>query len=389
MDEEIKSPKPPKKKMSRVKKIGIALLIFILIGIICFLIWFFFFRNQVSTDDAYVNGNRVIINAQVSGSCIAYFADANQYVEEGDLLAVIDPTNYRIAFRQSLDELENICRQVKQLEEQVIAMEFDILEQEKVLARAQYDVENRKALVGILAVAKEEVEHNVTAMSSALDHLDSLKAQRMGKLALLGSGPLDEHPWIKAQQESVRNAYADLMRCNIFAPVSGLIALRYIQVGQYVIPSTEMMSVVPYEQMWVDANYKETQLTNLRIGQKATLTFDEFGSQVQFHGTVQGIQMGTGSAFSLLPAQNATGNWIKIVQRIPVRIQLDPEQIRRHPLRIGLSSYVTVDTENRQGPVLQSKGSFCWCQSTNVMSIDFLPVNVVIDEIVKENLYGW
>lgn len=373
----------------RMRKILIACGVFLFIALLCFLIWFFIYRNTVSTDDAYVGGNRIIINAQVEGSCVAYYADNNQYVEKGDLLVEIDPTDYKIAFHQALADLDNITRSVKKLQEEVLALDFDIQAQEKVVARAAYDLENRQALVGILAVSKEDVEHNQVTQGTEQDKLDALIARLAGQLAILGSGPLEDHPWIAAQREVVRTAFANLTRCKIYAPASGLVALRYIQVGQYVFPRTELMSVVPYEQMWVDANFKESQLRNLRINQPTKLTFDQFGSSVVFQGKVQGIQMGTGAAFSLLPAQNATGNWIKIVQRVPVRITLDPEDIRKHPLRIGLSSYVTVNTENLEGEVLQQKGGFSWSQSTNVIDIDFTPVNVAMDKIVSENLHDW
>ena len=396
MDEVLITPPPPSSgepaqergHHHRMRNILIACGIFLLIALLCFLIWFIFFRFWVSTDDAYVNGNRVIINAQVEGPCTGFFADNNQYVEKGQLLVEIDRTNYEIAYQKALIELEYQCRRVKNLQEEVRMLEYDIQAQEKVAARAKYDLENRQALVGVLAVSKEDVEHNRISAGTEVDKLESLRAQLQGQTALLGEQPVNEHPWILSAMEGAKSAFADLTRCRIVAPIAGLVTLRYVQVGQYLVPSTELMSVVPYEQMWVDANYKESQLRYLRIGQPATITFDQFGSDVKFQGIVQGIQMGTGAAFSLLPAQNATGNWIKIVQRVPVRILLKTEEIRQHPLRIGLSSYVSVHIEDLDLPVLQTPNGYSFSQETDVTEIDFGPVNSAMEEIIQENLYG-
>lgn len=369
-----------------MRNIWIATLAFLLIGLLSFVIWFIFYRNEVSTDDAYVGGNRVIINSQIEGSCVAYFADDNQFVEQGDLLVTLDVTNYEILLRLALDELENIVRSIKNLQESIFSLQYQSKMQEMAVEKAQYDYDNRAALVDVLAVSQEEVEHNQITLNIEKYQLESLKSQLAGQQAILGNGPLDQNPQILAQIEKVRLSFANLTRCHIYAPCTGIVALRYIQVGQWVTPRTEMMSVVPIDEMWVDANYKESQLSNLRIGQPTTVRIDEFGSSFIFHGKVQGIQMGTGAAFSLLPAQNATGNWIKIVQRVPVRIELNPEDVRKHPLRIGLSSFVRVDVTDRSGDVLQQLGGFSWKRKTDVIDIDFASINTMIDGIVKENL---
>lgn len=189
-----------------------------------------------------------------------------------------------------------------------------------------------------------------------------------------------------AQKKRVQTAYLALKRCHIYAPTHGFVARREVQVGEFVFPNRTLMSVVPLNQMWVEANFRETQLKDLRIGQPTKVTIDALGDAVIFEGTLQGIQMGSGSAFSLLPAQNATGNWIKIVQRVPVRIELKEEDLLNHPLRIGLSSYVTVDTTDQKGSTVQPPLPSRVVQETEVLSVDFSKIETLMEQIITQNV---
>jgi membrane fusion protein (multidrug efflux system) len=330
-------------------------------------IWYWIHgRHFETTDNAYVQANVVQITPQVSGTVVAINADDTDYVKPGSPLIRLDAVDARVALQQAEANLAHTVRQVRTLYTnnstlgaQIEARQADVKRTQSDVARAQEDVDRRQPLVASGAVGREEFEHTTSVLASARSAqaaaqaaLDAAREQLTSNQALTDGTPVEQHPDVEQAAGRVREAWLALRRTEIVAPVSGSVARRSVQLGQRVQAGTPVMSVVTLDAPWVDANFKESQLGRLRIGQPATLTADVYGGKIDYHGHIVGLGAGTGSAFSLLPAQNATGNWIKIVQRVPVRIELDPKEVAQHPLRVGLSMEVTVDVQDENGKVL-------------------------------------
>ncbi|WP_176047969.1 HlyD family efflux transporter periplasmic adaptor subunit [Burkholderia sp. BCC1644] len=303
-------------------------------------------RYHVETDDAYVNGNVVQITPQVSGTVIAVNADNTQVVKAGEPLVQIDPADAKIALQQAEADLGQTVRRVHGLYVDDDKYRATIAERQSDLAKAQDDLRRRQSTGMTGAVSEEDISHAKDAVRSAQATLDAAKQQLGSNRALTANTTVDQHPDVMASAAHVRDAYLAYSRTTLPAPVTGYIAQRSVQVGQRVSPGAALMSVVPLNQVWVDANFKEWQLRHIRIGQPVELTADVYGSAAVYHGKVAGFTPGTGSALSLLPAQNATGNWIKVVQRLPVRIEIPPEELEKHPLRVGLSMTVDVNVKD-------------------------------------------
>lgn len=376
----------PSKNGKRNRVIRYILLFFAFLAIIAFILWWEIFRNHESTDDAYVGGNMVIVNSRVEGSVNAFYADDTDFVEQGRLLVELDPTDYLLNFEQSKVALELAARQVRTLFEEVKQRESDVKLKQAVKSRSLTDFNNRAALVGSEAVSREDYTHSSVDLNVAEASLQLSMHELEGAKAKLGSGPLPNHPLIEKAKNDVRDAYLSLTRCNIYAPVSGFIAKRSVQAGQSLRPATPLLAIIPLEDVWVDANFKETQLEDIRIGQPVELTADMYGRDVYFHGSVVGFLPGSGSVFSLLPPQNASGNWIKIVQRVPVRISLDREQVKKYPLFLGLSVYVKVTTEDTSGPVLAEQRPLQKIMQTDVFDVPFDSLEPMMQAIVESNL---
>jgi membrane fusion protein, multidrug efflux system len=332
------------------KRMMTLLVIVILIAAIAYGLYYFLVaRFHESTDDAYVNGNVVQITPQVTGTVIAVNADDTQTVKAGDPIVVLDPADARVALQQSEANLGQVVRQVRGLFADDNQYQAQVEVREADLSRAQDDLRRRMMVAQTGAVSQEEISHARDAVKSAQAALDAAKQQLASNRALTANTTIADHPNVEAAAAKVRDAYLASARNTLPAPVTGYVAKRSVQVGQRVSPGNPLMAVVPLNGVWVDANFKEVQLKHMRIGQPVELTADVYGSSVVFHGKVVGFSAGTGSAFSLLPAQNATGNWIKVVQRLPVRIELDPNELEKHPLRIGLSMNVDVSIKDESG----------------------------------------
>ncbi|MGE0312932.1 MAG: HlyD family efflux transporter periplasmic adaptor subunit [Lautropia sp.] len=328
--------------------------------------WALVLNHVESTDNAYVQGNVVQITPQVAGTVVAIAADETDRVRAGDVLVRLDPADAKVALEQAEAQLAQTVREVRTLyannstlEAQIALREADLAKAQSDLARAQADVSRRAPLVRSGAVGREEFNHanaqlaaarsNVAAGRSAVQ---AAREQLAANQTLTEGISIEQHPNVLRAAARVREAHLALGRAELAAPVDGFVAKRSVQLGQRVQAGAPLMSVVALDKLWVEANFKESQLADLRIGQPATLVADVYGKAVEFHGTIQGLGAGTGAAFALLPAQNATGNWIKVVQRVPVRISLDPRQLASHPLRVGLSMVATVDVRNTDGPML-------------------------------------
>ena len=357
----------------------------VLVAIIWVLYHFLVGRWFEGTDDAYVNGNVVQITPQVPGTVVSIGADDNDYVREGQPLVKMDPADADVALAQAEAALAQTVRKVRGLYSTVHTSKAEVAAREAVVKQAQADFQRRKGLAASGAISAEELAHARDALTTAESALAAAQAQLATSSALVSDTQIATHPDVKAAAAEVRAAWLNDQRMTLLAPVSGYVAKRTVQVGQRVQPGTPLMAVVPLHQVWVDANFKETQLQDMRIGQPVTLTSDIYGGSVKYHGKVVGLGIGTGSAFSLLPAQNASGNWIKIVQRLPVRISIDPRDLDKHPLRIGLSMDVEVDLHDQSGPMLSQQPVLHPVFSTDVYARSKAQADQLIEKIIHEN----
>ena len=375
------------KSQQRKKGLSIFILLLLLIAIGSAAYWFFFIKGFEETEDAYVSGNQVMVSAQVAGNISKINVDNMDPVQAGDVLLELDDTNAKLSFEQAKSNLANAVRQVSQLNYTVKQLKSAVRANEITLAQAQGNLNRRVQLVKDGAIDKESFQHAKEAVELAKANLTTSQNQLGANQALLLDGPLSEQPQIQSAVSNLKQAWLNLERTKIRSPIKGYVARRNAQVGQAVSVGGALMAVVTTDQMWLDANFKETQLTHMRIGQPVEIHFDLYGKDKTFNGKVIGIEMGTGSAFSLLPAQNATGNWIKVVQRVPVRIQLDPQQLAENPLRIGLSATVKVNVTDSKGETLRNQAPSTTLYSTNVLQYDESAVNNLIESIIRDNSY--
>ncbi|MCR1769890.1 Multidrug export protein EmrA [Burkholderia glumae] len=376
--------RPNNTKRKRMMTILIALIV--LAAIAYGVYYFLVARFHETTDDAYVNGNVVQITPQVTGTVIAVNADDTQTVTAGAPLVVLDPADARVALQQAEANLAQTVRQVRGLFVNDDQYRAQVALRETDLSKAQDDLRRRLAVAQTGAVSQEEIAHARDAVKAAQASVDAARQQLASNRALTANTTVADHPNVLAAAAKVRDAYLANARNTLPAPVTGYVAKRSVQVGQRVAPGTPLMSVVPLNGVWVEANFKEVQLTHMRIGQPVELTADIYGSSVKYHGKVVGFSAGTGSAFSLLPAQNATGNWIKVVQRLPVRIALDPQQLQQHPLRIGLSMQVDVDIKDDSGGELGKVPNTVY--QTDVFAKYGDAANAEIARIIAQNAGG-
>ena len=375
------------KSQQRKKGLSIFILLLLLIAIGSAAYWFFFIKGFEETEDAYVSGNQVMVSAQVAGNISKINVDNMDPVQAGDVLLELDDTNAKLSFEQAKSNLANAVRQISQLNYTVKQLKSAVRANEITLAQAQGNLNRRVQLVKDGAIDKESFQHAKEAVELAKANLTTSQNQLEANQALLLDGPLSEQPQIQSAVSNLKQAWLNLERTKIRSPIKGYVARRNAQVGQAVSVGGALMAVVTTDQMWLDANFKETQLTHMRIGQPVEIHFDLYGKDKTFNGKVVGIEMGTGSAFSLLPTQNATGNWIKVVQRVPVRIQLDPQQLIENPLRIGLSATVKVNVSDSQGETLRNQAPTTTLYSTNVLQYDESAVNNLIESIIRDNSY--
>ncbi len=314
--------------------------------------WYLHGRWFVSTQDAYAGATIVQVTAEIPGTIRAMHPRETDSVAAGQTLIELDPADAKIAMDAALADLASTVRQVSGSFAQVERARAQLVARNVELRRARADYARRNSIASGGAVSSEEVAH----ARESIDALDAAAraAQEDLNVALTQTQgtSVSDHPLVQRAATRVRDAALALARTTIASPVDGVVARKGVQVGQRVGPGTPLLAVVPLADAWVDANFKEVQLQRMRIGQAVTMTADLYGNDVTYHGKVRGFSPGTGAAFALLPAQNASGNWIKIVQRVPVRIALEPAEIREHPLRVGLSMDVEVDLHDQSGPML-------------------------------------
>ena len=339
------------------RKRGLLILaLVVIVGLIAWIAhWFIYARHFESTDDAYVASDIVQITSEVPGTVIALHVDDTQSVTQGQALVELDPADAELAMSSAEADLARAVRSVRGLFAQTGQLRAQINEREVALKRAKSDYDRRSSLSADGAVSGEELAHAKDTITELTASLAATREQLNATHAQTEGTTIADHPQVLRAESAVRDAALSLHRTKLIAPVSGVIAKRGVQLGQRIAAGAPLLAVVPQEDAWVDANFKEVQLNKMRIGQPVSLHADLYGDDVEYHGKVAGFAAGSGAAFALLPAQNASGNWIKIVQRIPVRIVLDPKELRDHPLRIGLSMSVKVDVADTSGPMVASQ----------------------------------
>jgi membrane fusion protein (multidrug efflux system) len=352
-----------------------------------------------STDNAYVAGNVIQITPQIGGTVMAIMADDTDFVKAGQPLVKLDPADAKLTLDQAEANLGQVVRQVRTLyanngsfTAQVSLREADVVKAQTDVARATDDLARRQSLTGNGAVSTEELTHAQSSLAAAKSTLAAAQAAVVAAREQLNSNQtmtegtsVDQHPNVQAAAAKVREAFLAVQRAALLAPVDGYVAKRTVQLGQRIGAGSPLMSIIPLNQLWVDANFKEVQLRNIRIGQPAKLTADVYGKRVEYTGTIAGLGAGTGAAFALLPAQNATGNWIKVVQRVPVRVTLDPQQLTKNPLRVGLSMDVEVDTAKQDGQALASAPSKVLMQESPLVAYADEAANAEVRKVIAAN----
>jgi len=357
---------------------------FLLIGVIWLLYYLIWGQFEVYTDDAYVNGNLVQIMSQIPGTIIEINTDDTFLVKKGQPLVRLDASDMKILFKRASANLAQTVREVRQSYEYVSQLQATLVLRKADWVKAQLDVKRRTGLLGEKAISREALQHYETALDAAEAQYQYALHHLYAAETLAGHTRLYQHPQVERAKANFRTAYLNLMRTTIIAPVTGYVGKRSAQLGQHVAVNTPMLAIIPLQDVWVDANYKESQLSHLRIGQPVTVTADAY-DDVIYHGKVIGLNAGTGAAFSLLPPQNATGNWIKIVQRLPVRIGISVEDIKKHPLQIGLSVHATTNVHDTKGNRLAVIASQKSIYATDVYANQLADADKLIDKILHEN----
>jgi membrane fusion protein (multidrug efflux system) len=357
----------------------------IVAGVAAALWWWFDGRWYEETDDAYVQGNLVQLTPLVAGTVVRINADETALVRAGDPVVELDPADTETALAETKAALAQTVRRVRELFANSDALRAAVELRQAELQRARDDLARRTGLPDARAVAEEDLRHAQAGVDTAAAALKAAKEQLAASEVLVARTTVTTHPDVEQAGARLKSAYLAAHRTSVVAPVTGYVAKRSVQVGQRVAAGTPMLAIVPLADVWVDANFKETQLEHVRIGQPVALRADLYGSAT-FHGSVVGLAAGTGSAFALLPPQNATGNWIKIVQRLPVRIRLDPRELAAHPLRVGLSVTATIDTHDRSGPALATAPPAQPAVTTSAYDGTLAEADGLVRAIVQANL---
>ena len=372
-------------RSSRNKHLLLLSLFFVAVAVGAGIWWFNMLYGSETTDDAYVAGNVVPVMPQVAGNVITLHVEDTQLVKAGMPLVEMDPTDARLALLRAETQLAQTLRQVQQQMAELKQFDASIALRQAELDRVAGDQHRREVLGMNNAVGKEEVLHARQSVIAGRAALQVAVLQRKALYVKLQNTLLAEQPEVRHSAELVRQAWLDLQRMTILSPVSGVIAKRSVQVGSHVAVGTPLMAVVPLDQLWVDANFKEVQLEKFRIGQPVELQADLYGDKITYHGEVEGLAAGTGGVFSLLPAQNATGNWLKVVQRLPVRIKLRADELQQHPLRLGLSMLVTVDVSKSDGPLLTEAKPKAALAPTQSLNVDLRGADERVARIIADN----
>ena len=376
----------PVKKSKRKTSFFILFIVLVVIAAT----WFFYYevyaKYSEETNDAYVNGDLVVISPQISGTVSKVVVDQGDYVEKGQILISLDSNDTQIALQAAEAKLANSVREVRSLYATADNAKASLEATKVEYNQAISDYKRRQKLAKSGAISQEDLNHYKDLVETTKSqYLASQQALKMA-VSLVDNTVLKTHPAIKSAVANLRQVYLNNLRADIVAPISGYVAKRAVQLGSQVQPGTQMMVIVPLHQVWVDANFKESQMRDMRIGQAVILTSDLYGKEVEYKGEIESLGIGTGSAFSLLPAQNASGNWIKIVQRLPVKIRLQKDNLAQYPLRIGLSMLAKVDIEDRNGALLSESPQQEARFDTDVYQNTLQEVDHLVTKILHENV---
>jgi len=361
------------------------LIIVLLISLVLFLFWLLSWRFEEYTDDAYVEGNLVAITPLRPGFIRGIYTDETFLVKKGQLLIELDQTDSKIELEKARNDLAKVVREVSQAFHTVFSYAAEIEVRRAELIRSAQDFTHRKDVLSAQAVSLEDYQHSVAAIRASYFSYKQTESLFDQALAFVQGTSIKTHPVVLASADRLKDAVVQLYRCNIYSPVEGLAAQRTIQLGMWVDSGTPLLSVIPLDQIWVNANFKETQMKNMRIGQRVTIRSDLYGRDVIYHGRILGLSGAAGNVFSLLPPQNLSGNWIKIVQRLPARVGLDCEEIRVNPLRVGLSMEATVDLRD-PGLLVPTSSAGSPVYKTNIFDEEEKGAAEMIERIIHENM---
>ncbi len=382
-DGDVKPPISPRKR--RIVLMVIAS-VFVLAGLAWLLMYIFVFSKRVITEDAYVQGNQVVVSSQIPGTVVSVSGDNTDRVESGQTIVSLDRTDAEVGLANARSALAAAVRSVRQMRAQAEQSDAAIDARKVALRMARANLARRQPLLAEKAVAQETLDNLRDKVSAARADLKLAERQAAAAHAAVDGVSIEDNPQVLRARAQFRKAWLTAHRTAIVAPVSGYIANSSVQVGQQVKPGVPLMQIISLDDLWIDANFKESDLQHVRIGQPVTVKTDLYGDDVTYHGKVIGLSAGTGAAFALLPPQNASGNWIKVVQRVPVRVSLQPDELRKHPLRIGLSTEVTIDTHNLDGRVLAQKPTNKATSATSVYSVSPADAERAADAIIQANL---
>ena len=383
-DDKDNEKEDPKAKRKKVIVLSVIAAVFILAGLTWLLLYIFVFSQRETTDDAYVKGDMVTISSRIAGTVIEVSVEETERVHQGQVLIKLDPVDARVSLMNAEGQLAQAVREAQAKMQQANQADAAIPQRRAQYEQARDDYNRRHPLLERRAVSAEEVDTGKRQMEQAKAALDAAEREAAAAHAQVDGTTVENYPAVIQARSQFRNAWVNNGRNAIVSPIEGYAARRQVQVGQRIQPGQDLLTVVPLSDLWVDANFKETQLEHIRIGQPVKLTTDMY-SDVEYHGKIVGLNAGTGSAFSLLPAENATGNWIKVVQRLPVRVAIDAEDLRKHPLRIGLSTDVNVDTHDRDGRVLSDTVRSKPLASTHVYEQEMGEADQHAEEIIRAN----
>lgn len=385
-DDKKKSPEEKRKqKRKKIIVMSIIAAVFILAALTWLLLYIFVFSQRETTDDAYVKGDMVTISSRVSGTVVEITAEETDRVHAGQILVRLDPADAEVSLMNAQGQLAQAVREAQTNIQKATEADAAVAQRRAQYQSQRDDYARRHPLLDLHAVAKEDVDNSRKQTEAALAALHQAESQAAGAHAQVDGVTIRDVPAVVQARASFRNAWVNNGRDAIVSPIDGYAARRQVQVGQRVQAGQDLLTIVPLADLWVDANFKETQLEHIRIGQPVKITTDIY-SDMTYHGKVVGLNAGTGSAFSLLPAENATGNWIKVVQRLPVRIALNPDDLRKHPLRIGLSTDVNVDIHDRDGSVLSTATREKPLASTDVYQREVRDADMQAERIIQANV---
>jgi membrane fusion protein (multidrug efflux system) len=379
-----KEKEDPKARRKKVIVLSIIAAVFVLAALAWLLLYIFVLSKRETTDDAYVQGDMVTISSRVAGTVIEVDAEETERVHAGQVLIKLDPVDANVSLMNAEGQLAQAVREAQAKMQQANQADAAIPQRRAQYEQARDEYNRRHPLLERRAVSAEEVDSGKRQMEQAKAALDAAEREAAAAHAQVDGTTVETYPAVIQARSQFRNAWVNNGRNAIVSPIEGYAARRQVQVGQRIQAGQDLLTVVPLSDLWVDANFKETQLEHIRIGQPVKITTDMY-SDVEYHGKVIGLNAGTGSAFSLLPAENATGNWIKVVQRLPVRVAIDAEDLRKHPLRIGLSTDVKVDTHDRDGRVLSDTARGKPLASTNVYEQEMGEADQHAEEIIRAN----